>query len=72
MSYEVYDNGKLAGYPYHNVDPGWVQPVFSTFAQAQDYAINWLGEYSSLCPTEPNQIIDYSGMGDKIEIREIK
>lgn len=72
MSYEVYDNGKLAGYPYHDVDPTWKHPTYKTFEEAQTYAQNWLGEYSSLCPTEPNQVIDYSGEGDTIEIREIK
>jgi len=71
MSYEVYDNGKLAGYPYRDVDPTWTHPICSTFEEAQVYTKNWLGEYSSLCPTEPNRIVYYSGEGDFIEIREI-
>lgn len=72
MKYEVYDNGKLAGFPYSNVSKDWVQPLFSTFEEAQAYTKNWLGEYCSLCPTEPNRTVYYSGEGDFIEIRKIK
>jgi hypothetical protein len=69
--FEVYDSGKLAGYPYQNVSKDWIQPTFLTFEKAQVYAKNWLGEYSSLCPIEPNRIVYYSVEGDFIEIREI-
>lgn len=72
MSYEVYDNGRLAGYPYHDVDSGWKHPNCSTFEQAREYAKLWLGEYAPLAPTYPDEKIDYSGCGDVIEIRKIK
>jgi len=72
MLFEVYDCGKLAGFPYIDVSKDWVQPTFLTFEEAQVYTKNWLGEFASLCPTEPNKVIDYSGCGDTIEIRKIK
>jgi len=73
MSYEVYDNGRLAHHKYHrDVSIEWDHPPCATFEEAKSYARNWLGEFSSLCPDKPNQPIDYSGYGDIIEIREIK
>ena len=70
--YEVYDNGKLAGYPYRNVNSSWIQPPLMTFEQAQEYAKQWLGQHASLVPMYPDEKVDYSGNGDFIEIRTIK
>lgn len=62
----VYDNDKKAEMP------GWVHPVCTDFKSAVIYAKRWLGEYESLCPNKPNQVIDITGYGDTIEIREVK
>lgn len=67
--YRVYDNGKLATYQSHRVDPGFRHPICETFEQAQEYARKWLGKYSTLVPTKTNESVDYSGYGDIIEIR---
>lgn len=71
MSYEVYDNGRLAGHPYHNVSSVWTHPICKTFEQAQEWAKKWLGQYASLVPMYPDEKMDYSGCGDTIEIRSI-
>ena len=70
--YQVFDNGKLAiainfGIP---IGFGWDNATFSTFLEAQSYARKWLGTYSQYTPIMPNQSIDYSGLGDAIEIRK--
>lgn len=72
MFYEVYDNGKPADHLHQDVCDSWEHPDCETFEEAQRYCKEWLGNYSSLCPTEPNKVIDYSGAGDTIEIRKIK
>lgn len=64
-TFEVYDCGRKAEMSE------WVHPVCTDFESAVVYAKKWLGEYESLCPDKPNQVIDYCGYGSSIEIREI-
>lgn len=52
----------------------WNNASFSTFAEAVNYARNWLGEYPiphNILPENwDGSEIDYSGYGDTISIRE--
>jgi hypothetical protein len=42
----VYNNDKKAKYPECNVHYTWDNCEFSTFADAEEYALHWLGGYS--------------------------
>lgn len=69
--FQVFDNDKPAQYPNCNVDSSWSNSVFTTFADACNYAKNWLGVYWDGKRLELNKSYDYSGCGDNLEIREI-
>jgi len=69
--YFVYDNDRLADCSEIKVDKSWIHPVCVTFKDAQMYAKKWLGAYDMMVPTTPNTIVQYSGYGDTIEIREV-
>jgi len=79
--YQVFDNGRPAdttGYPQLK-GSGWHNSVFDTFTAAHEYALNWLGYlgddigagYADNAVLKLNTPYDYSGYGDKIEIREV-
>ncbi len=50
----------------------WEHPVCKDFESARDYAKEWLGTWSNFCPNKVNEVNDYSGCGDTIEIREVE
>lgn len=71
VSYQVFDNGKPAdqkGFPILKGN-GWKSSKFSTWQAAMAYARKWLGAY--VVPLKINTPVDYSGYGDKIEVRRI-
>lgn len=70
--YQVFDNDKCAdeiGFPRLE-GKGWVTSIFDTFEQATEYANKWLGQYAGEI-LKLNKPVDYSGCGDKIEIRSV-
>ena len=68
----VLDNGKPAQTRFHKVDRSWNNCLFTTFEDAERYAISWLGVYNpSFGTLELNVPYDYSGYGDMIEIKEL-
>lgn len=69
MSYQVFDNGKPAQHPDHNVHESWSCSIFDTLQEAQDHANHWLGTYSPGRPLELNEEFDL--YGTIIEIREV-
>jgi len=71
--FQVFDNDRPADCFNHEVHKSWEQSKFKTFDEALEYARNWLGyPEGDIPPLELNVPWDYSGYGDKIEIREVK
>lgn len=71
VCYQVFDNGKPAdqkGFPILKGN-GWKNSKFPTWQAAMAYARKWLGAY--VVPLKINTPVDYSGYGDKIEVRRI-
>jgi hypothetical protein len=66
QGYFVLDNGKPAIMEDSKV---WNKHFYTDFGQALGYAKNWLGEYDTLPENYQGDPYDYSGYGDKIEIR---
>ena len=46
VKFSVYDSGKPAKYPEHNVHPSWKNNSFDTFDEAIEYMHRWLGRQS--------------------------
>jgi hypothetical protein len=72
MMYGVFDNdnpASSANLKYLS-NKCWQTHLFDTFEEAKTYANKWLGDFAGgeLILNVP---IDYSGFGDKIEIKEI-
>lgn len=65
--YQVFDNGKPADYKHCNVHKSWDNSKFPTWQAAMAYARKWLGAY--VVPLKINTPADYSGYGDRIEVR---
>jgi hypothetical protein len=72
--YQVFDCGRPADC-YHNDNmygSYWGKSAYNTFVEAKNYATKWLGQYSNVIDFEwDGSPIDYDGMGDMIEIREV-
>lgn len=72
--FQVFDNGKPAdedGFPKLK-EHGWETSKFETFAEAEKYALHWLGQWAP----EPGVLqlnipYDYNGYGDTILIKDI-
>lgn len=72
MKYQVFDNDKPADCYHHSVSDTWNRSKFNTLKEARQYAMNWLGRFwAPDFQLEPNTPYDYSGHGDKIEIRTV-
>lgn len=71
--FQVFDNGKPAQYPDHKVHESWTRSAFTSFQEARDYAMRWLGEWAPLDEDciELGIPFDYSGLGDIVLVREI-
>jgi hypothetical protein len=73
--FQVFENNIPCEYPNHNVRKTWNNSKFKTFEEALKYADDWLGILSPLASLKDmiklNVPYDYSGYGDKIEIREL-
>jgi len=74
VSYRVLDGGKEAGrisLAFRHYHKSWPErATFETFEEAEEYANKWLGMHGPLYLLI-NEPVDYSGMGDMIEIREV-
>lgn len=67
QGYEVLDNGKPATIPNFSC---WKNNFFTDFGAAKKYVEDWLGMYKAGLPENwQGEPWDYSGYGDKIEIR---
>jgi hypothetical protein len=65
--YAVYDCERPAA-----ADPSsvWGFYQWSTFEEAREYAVAWLGQWAEVIPNNwDGKSVDYSGCGDTIEIR---
>jgi len=70
--FQVFCNNKPAdtkGFP-NLTKECWANSTFSTFEEAHDYAVSWLGHFE-VGDMELGKVYDYSGYGDTIEIREV-
>ncbi len=70
----VFDNNKPAsveGFPQLTKGNGWDTHLFPTFAEAVQYAKDWLGQWDTLPDGWDGKPYNYSGYGDKIEVREV-
>jgi hypothetical protein len=70
--YQVLENGKPCDCNHHKVHSSWNKSSYSTFEEAQEYAMKWLGEYAPPKGTlKLNTAYHYTGSDDYIEIKEI-
>jgi hypothetical protein len=70
--FRVMDNRKPAKYPECKVHPSWNKCDYTTFEDAEAYALKWLG---ILAPDKGfihlGEPYDYNGYGDMLLIQEI-
>lgn len=74
MKYQVFDNDKPAdeiGFPEIR-GFGWKTSKFDTFNEAKEYACKWFDFFAEGLKFELNRPEDYSGYGDKVEIKEVE
>ena len=73
--YQVLDNGRPAdntGFPA--IHSSWSNSKFESLEEAQKYATHWVGypnEEPETIGYLPDQLYDYSGYGDIIEIKTV-
>lgn len=73
MKYQVFDNNKPADCHNHKVHKSWNNSIFDSFEDAVKYARHWLGnQFDCISDDWDGKELEYSGCGDKIEIKEIK
>ena len=72
MKYIVYSNNKKAdGKTFGLYSKEWQNAAYDSLDEAIEYAKRWLGVFSiSVPPNWDGSPLDYSGAGDKIEIRK--
>jgi hypothetical protein len=70
--WQVLDNHKPAnGTSYNLYNEDYGKSEFSSFDDAHEYALHWLGQWGRGLKLQPNTPYDYSGYGDIIEIKSI-
>lgn len=70
--YQVFDNDKPADCFNREVLECWQPSNYNDFETAVRYARAWLGRLADILPDNwDGKPVNYSGYGDKIEIREV-
>lgn len=69
--WQVLDNNKPAtGFHFDLLNEDLGKHEFSSFDEAHEYAISWLGHWGKGLKLMPNKPYDYSGYGDILLIKE--
>ena len=72
MQWQVLENGSSCQYTQTSANHRWSQSIFPTFEQAQDYAMDWLGQWapSNKNVLKPNEKFVFA-QGCYIEIQGV-